>query len=48
MGIPVGIRFPWESMGMGIAFGLITEMGMVMGITSLEWEWHVCKKLCFA
>ena len=36
MGIP---------MGMGKALGLLMVMGVGMGITSWEREWHICERI---
>ena len=40
----MGIPMEWDSHGNGIAFGLLMGMGVRMGITLWEWEWHICKR----
>ena len=47
MGIPRGMGFSWESMGTGIAFGLLIGIEMEMGITTWKLEWRiVCVSSC--
>jgi len=39
-----GVHGNVNTMGMGIAFRLLMEMGVGMGITSREQNWHICKR----